>query len=70
MRVAVLLSALVVICGVAALFGYPTVAVNGQPVIGLPALLMSVVLAAVFPGAVFLWRKRSSSSSSGLAKSE
>ena len=70
MRAAILLSVLVVICGVAALLGYPTVGVNGNPVVGLPALLISVVLAAVFPGAVFVWRKLFSSRSSGLRQSE
>jgi hypothetical protein len=70
MRAAILLSILVLICGVAALFGYPTVSVNGDPVIGLPALLMSVLLAAAFPGAVFVWRKLFSSGSSGLRQSK
>lgn len=68
MRAAILLSVLVLICGVAALFGYPTVAVNGDPVMGLPALLISVLLAAVFPGAVFVWRKLLSTGSSGLGE--
>ena len=72
MRAAILLSTLVLFCGVAALFGYPTVSVNGDPLIGLPALLTSVLLAAVFPGAIFVWRKLfpSGSSSSGLRQSE
>ena len=70
MRAAVLLSVLVLICGVAALFGYPTMAVNGDPVVGLPALLASAVLAAVFPGTVFVWRKLFRGSSNRLRQSE
>jgi hypothetical protein len=37
---------------------------------GLPALLISVLLAAVFPGAVFVWRKLLSTGSSGLGESK
>ena len=70
MRAALLLSVLALVCGVAALFGYPTVSLNSTPAVGLPALLMSMALAAVFPATVLAWRKFFSSKSSGLGHSE
>jgi hypothetical protein len=68
MRGAILGSVLVLICGVAALFGYPAMSVNGTRVFGLPALLISVVLAAAFPAAVFVWRRLFPSRSIGLQR--
>ena len=57
MRVAVLLSVLALICGVAAAFGYPAVTINGTPIVGFRGLAISIPVAAAFPSAVYLWHK-------------
>jgi hypothetical protein len=57
MRAASLLSALILICGVAALFGVPAVYSGHRPVFGLNGLLMSLIGAAIPPLVVLAWRK-------------
>ena len=57
MRAAALLSALFIICGIAALFGVPAIYVNHKPVLGVLGLATSLVFAAVPPLMVLGWRK-------------
>jgi len=59
MRVAVLLSAFFLICGIAAFFGAPAVNFNGQPVLGVRGFLAGLVVAAVPLLVVLGWRKMS-----------
>ena len=57
MRAALLLSGLFLICGVAAYFGIPAVLVDGQAIVGVRALVASLIFAVVPPVAVLAWRK-------------
>jgi hypothetical protein len=59
MRAAVLLSCLILICGVAALFGVPAVWVGGRPIVGIAGLVTALLTAAVPPVVVLGWRKMS-----------
>ena len=58
MRAALLLSLMVMICGMAAAFGYPAVWISGAPVLGLRGLVAAALMATAFPLAVLIWRKR------------
>jgi hypothetical protein len=57
MRAALLLSALILICGVAVLFGVPSVQIRGQPLFGIAGLAIAMIGATFPPAAVFAWRK-------------
>jgi hypothetical protein len=59
MRVAVLLSSLFLICGIAAFFGVPAVGFSGQPIVGVRGLVVALVAAAVPLAVVLGWRKMS-----------
>ncbi len=59
MRAALLLSAMCVICGLAALFGIPAVYVNSKPLFGVVGLATSLLFAAIPPLVVVGWRKYS-----------
>ncbi len=49
MRAACLLSAMFVICGILAVFGYPTVYIGGRSTVGLSGFALAVVAAALPP---------------------
>jgi len=57
MRVALLLSVMCVVCGLAALFGVPAVYVRGEPLFGALGLATSLVFAMVPPLVVLGWRR-------------
>jgi hypothetical protein len=57
MRAAILLSTLFMIGGIAALFGVPGVHVGNQFVVGVKGLLAAMMMAAVPPVLVLVWRK-------------
>ena len=57
MRAAVLLSVLILICGVAALLGIPAVWVDRQPITGIAGFLTALLGAAIPPVVVLGWRK-------------
>ena len=57
MRAALLLSALIIICGVAALCGVPSVYLRGLPIFGIAGFATALLSAAIPPIAVFGWRK-------------
>jgi hypothetical protein len=59
MRAAVLLSGLILVCGVAALFGVPAVFAGSHVVVGIRGLVVALAGAAVPPVVVFGWRKMS-----------
>jgi hypothetical protein len=50
---------MLVIFGIAALFGLPAVSINGRPIFGVAGLAISLVFAAVPPLVVLGWRKYS-----------
>ena len=57
MRAAVLPSGLLLICGVAVLFGVPAIHVDGLVMLGVRGFLAALVAATVSPIVVFGWRK-------------
>jgi len=57
MRAAILLSIMITICGLAALFGVPAVHVWGRPVVGVLGLATSLAMAAIPPLVVLAWRR-------------
>jgi len=57
MRVALLLSLLFLICGLAAFFGVPAVNFNGRPITGLVGLLIGLLIAAIPPVVVLGFRR-------------
>jgi hypothetical protein len=57
MRVALLLSGLFLICGIAAFFGVPAVGFSGQPIVGVRRFVVGLVAAAVPLVVVLGWRK-------------
>ena len=51
------MSGFFLICGVAALFGIPSVQVNGHAIAGVAGFVTALVVAAVPPVVVLGWRK-------------